>query len=251
MIDRAIIPAAGNGSRLWPLTQDMPKEMLELGSMRMIDYGIEEVVTSGIREMGIIINSHKNGVREYLERRYNRYRLEFFYQPKPLGLGDAIKYAEDWVDDSFAVILPDDIIMGDNPATKELMRVHAKYGTAVIGIAPGNEPERYGVIAGEEVENNIYAVRDLIEKPLRSEAPTNLVIVGRYILTPGIFRSMEGINPRTGEVELTDGLKKLLEKEDVHALVIGGTRFDCGSPNGMEKLEKYMESREEQLWKEY
>ncbi len=237
-----VIPAAGNGTRLWPVSKKMPKEMIRLGDKVMIDYAIEEALSAGAKRIGIIINEKKKDVEKYVDERYSRTSFEYFFQESPRGLGDAIKYVEKWAKETFGVILPDEIILGSIPAIGQLMHIYERFDSCVIGVTFSKDTERYGVVMGEEVDNGVYLVKDLIEKPPQSEAPSNMVIIGRYILTPDIFQHLGETNSRTGEVELTDGLGKLLGKEDVYAVIVNGTRFDCGNMDGLGKYLKHLKS---------
>ena len=247
MIEKVVIPAAGNGNRLQRLTNGLPKELIALGNKRMIDYSIEEGLRGGIENFWIVINEHKEGIRTYINERYNQDMFQFFYQPKPLGLGDAIRYVEEWVSDSFGLILPDDIIISNNQPINELEKVHSKLGGTVIGIISVERTERYGVVIGEEIEDGLYLVKDLMEKPAHGTVKSHMVISGRYILTEGIFRKLNGPNERTGEIELTDALRKLLEQEDIYALLISGKRYDCGSEDGVREYLSYISGRSDLL----
>lgn len=243
MIDKVVIPAAGNGTRLWPIARNTPKELLKIGEKPMIDYAIEEGLNSGIKKFGIIINEHKESIKEYLNDKYNQQLFRFFYQPEPLGLGDAIRYAKEWVSDFFAVILPDDIIISKEPAIDKLKKVHMKYGGSVIGMTSSENTERYGTVIGEEIEDGVYMVKDLIEKPKPGTVKSNTVIAGRYVLTNSIFKKLNGPNERTGEIELTDALKKLLEYEDIYAIILPGRRFDCGNEDGIREYLSFIKRR--------
>ena len=243
MIEKVVIPAAGNGTRVRELAKELPKEMVELGDKRMIDYAIEEGLNCGVENFGVIINENKESLRRYLNERYCREMFQFFYQPKPLGLGDAIRYVKEWVDDSFGVILPDDIIISKEPVMYKLKKVHMKYGGSVIGVTSSENTERYGTVIGEEIEDGVYMVKDLIEKPEPGTVKSSTVIVGRYVLTDSIFEKLNGPNERTGEIELTDALKKLLEYEDIYAIILPGRRFDCGNEDGIREYLNFIKRR--------
>ncbi len=242
-MDKIVIPAAGNGTRLWPIARNKPKELLNIGKKLMIDYAIEEALSANA-EVGIIISERKKSIRVHVESKYGKDKFKFFYQKRPKGLGDAILYAKDWVSGSFGVILPDDIIVEEKVANiHKLVRVHRRFNASVIGVTPSNEPERYGVVIGEDMGEGIYFVKDIIEKPHGDSISSNMVIIGRYILTPAIFKGLGNVNPRTGEVELTDGIKNLLKEEDVYAVLISGKRLDCGYLQGYEKCSEYFTRR--------
>ncbi len=215
MIEKAIIPAARNGSQLQELTGGLPKEFIELGDKRMIDYSMEEELNSGIEDFGIIISHRKESIKKYLNDRYNQEMSEFFYQSEPLGLGDAIKYATEWVGDSFEFAFPDDVIISNEQTINKLKKVHIKYGRSVMSLTLSGSVERYGTVTREEIEGSIYLVKDLTEKPASGTVKSNMVIAGRYMPTDAIFEKLDCLNEKTGEIELTDALKKLFEQEDI------------------------------------
>ncbi|MGC8581680.1 MAG: sugar phosphate nucleotidyltransferase [Thermoplasmata archaeon] len=247
MIDKVVIPAAGKGTRVQLLANGTPKEMLRLGRRAMIEYAIDEAIKTDIGNIGIIINKHKEIIKKYLWDVYKQSNITYFYQSYPYGLGDAIKLTDEWIDEPYAVILPDEIILGNSPAIKELIKVHFKYGTSVIGVTNREHIDKYGVIYGEEIDEGIYRVKKIIEKPSRQMISSNMVILGRYILSPKLFEFISDINPRTQEVELTDALNKLLKTEDIYAVSFKNPVFDCGNMQGIMKFIDYIQYNKEML----
>ncbi|RLF87927.1 UTP--glucose-1-phosphate uridylyltransferase [Thermococci archaeon] len=257
-VRKAVIPAAGLGTRLLPITKSMPKEMLPIVDRPAIHYVVEEAVKSGIDDILVITGKGKRAIEDYFDRSFE---LEFYLrekgkleelkqieeigemidiyyvrQKKPLGLGDAILHGEKHVNgEPFAVLLGDDIILSQKPAIAQLMEVAEKKNAPVIGveIVPWNLVSRYGIIDGEQIENGLYRIRNLVEKPSPEKAPSNVAIVGRYILTPEIFDVLKETPPgKGGEIQLTDALKSLLPGRKMFAKKIDGRRYDVGSKAG-------------------
>jgi UTP--glucose-1-phosphate uridylyltransferase len=257
-IRKAVIPAAGLGTRVLPATKAIPKEMLPLADKPTIQYIIEEAVASGIEHVIIVTSRTKRAIEDHfdespelsaalqhkgdlkklemLERIENMVQLSFTRQPAPRGLGHAILMAKDLVgDEPFGVLLGDDLVVNDeHPCLGQLMDVHERFGGCVIAAmrVPREQISRYGnVDLGDNVWPGTYRVRDLIEKPQPEEAPSNLAVIGRYILTPDIFVALEGTEPGSGgEIQLTDGIRALLKRQQVFAHEFEGTRFDTGDP---------------------
>ncbi len=251
---KAVIPAAGLGTRFLPLTKNSPKEMLPIIDKPAIQYVVEEAINSGIDDIVIVTGRGKEVIENHfdvayelekiLEERGEREKLnevrrisemaEIFYirQKMPLGLGHAIYMARKHVgNEFFAVLLGDDIIVANQPCTKQLIDVYEKYNASVIAIqeVEMENVSKYGIVDAEEVENGIYRINSLIEKPPRHEAPSNLAVMGRYILSPKIFECIEKTSPdKRGEIQLTDALNVMLEKEHVYAYVFEGKRYDLG-----------------------
>ena len=258
-IKKAVIPAAGLGTRMLPITKSMPKEMLPIGTKPAIHYVVEEAIKSGIDDVLIITGKGKRAIEDYFDRSfeleyYLRERgkerelkmveeigemVDIYYvrQKKPLGLGDAIKHAEKHVNgEPFAVLLGDDIIVSKKPGIQQLMEVYDKYETVVIGVerVKATEVEKYGIIKPKALYEGVYEVLSLVEKPKRERAPSNIAIIGRYVLTPEIFDSLRKVKPDSqGEVQLTDALNALLKKGTrIVAKEIEGKRYDIGTPKG-------------------
>ena len=254
---KAVIPAAGLGTRFLPATKAQPKEMLPVFNKPTIQYVVEEAVNSGIDDIIIITGKGKRPIEDHFDKSWElesnlekKGKLDYlnevqaisnmadiFYvrQKKQNGLGDAINCAKKHIgNEPFAVLLGDTITYSNTPCTKQLMDVHDKFGGSVIAIEelPERKIERYGIVDGTEIENNIFKVNNLVEKPKLEDAPSNLGITGRYILTPDIFDKLDSIEAGVGgEIQLTDAIN---EQEEVYATTFEGTIYDIG--NTMEWL---------------
>ncbi|NJE61794.1 UTP--glucose-1-phosphate uridylyltransferase GalU [Thermococcus sp. 21S7] len=257
-VRKAVIPAAGLGTRMLPITKSMPKEMLPIVDRPVIHYVVEEAIRAGIDDILIITGKGKRAIEDYFDRSFElEYYLrekgkvdelkqieeigemvDIYYvrQKKPLGLGDAILHAEKHVNgEPFAVLLGDDIIISQNPAIGQLMEVAGRRDAAVIGVeeVPFELVGRYGIVDGEEVEDGLYRIRALVEKPSPEEAPSNIAIIGRYVLTPDVFDALKETSPgKGGEIQLTDALGALLKGREMFAKRITGKRYDVGSKAG-------------------
>jgi UTP--glucose-1-phosphate uridylyltransferase len=271
-----VFPAAGLGTRFLPATKAQPKEMLPLVDKPIIQYGVEEAVASGISNIILVTGRGKNAIEDhfdvsvelesFLEARGKQQQLDevrkisnminFAYvrQGEPLGLGHAVLVAKDIVgDEPFAVILGDDVIDAQPPAIKQMMDVFAKVGGPVLAVerVPRESISSYGVIAPDlsvNLGDGIFQVKDLIEKPPPSEAPSDLAIIGRYILTPDIFPALTATkSDRTGEIQLTNGLRELLKTRPIFACEIKGVRHDTGNKLGYLKAMVYFALRRPDL----
>jgi UTP--glucose-1-phosphate uridylyltransferase len=260
-IRKAVIPAAGLGTRFLPATKAQPKEMLPIVDKPAIQYIIEEAVESGIEEILIITGRNKGAIEDHFDisfeieaelkqkKKYNLLQLvdkisklaQIYYtrQKETRGLGHALLCAKGFVgNEPFAVMLGDDIVDSSVPCLKQLIDNYNKFQTSIIGVQeiPRAELNKYGIISGTKIENNIYAINNLVEKPAVDEAPSNIAILGRYILTPKIFEVLENTTPGiNGEIQLTDALKSLLEFEPIFAYVFNGKRYDIGDKLGFLK----------------
>jgi len=252
---KAVIPAAGLGTRFLPVTKAQPKEMLPVVDKPAIQYVVEEAVASGIEDILIITGRGKRAIEDHFDRSWEleeelkgtdraKYLKEiraiseladihYIRQKELLGLGHAISFARKHIDDEpFAVLLGDTITMMNPPCTKQLIRIYNKYKCSVIAVEPVplEKVERYGIIKAEKVDNATYLIKDLVEKPSVKEAPSNLAIFGRYIITPAIFDCLERTKPGRGnEIQLTDALKLLLKREDIYAYEVSGKRYAIGN----------------------
>lgn len=257
-IKKAVIPVGGFGTRLLPITKSQPKEMLPIVDKPAVQYVVEEAVKSNISNILLITGRGKRAIEDYfdyaveleseLEEKGKQELLKvvrepselakIFYvrQKKPLGLGDAVRQAKGFINEEyFGVLLADDIIDADIPVLKQMIEVHEKYGGNVIAVmeVPMSETKSYGVIEGTKIDGDVYEVSDLVEKPEPIEAPSNLAIIGRYILNYTIFDAIEKTEPgKNGEIQLTDAIKKLLYKEKVYAYKFKGERYDVGEKSG-------------------
>jgi UTP--glucose-1-phosphate uridylyltransferase len=275
-VRKAVFPAAGLGTRFLPATKAQPKEMLPLVDKPIIQYGVEEAVASGADNIILVTGRGKNAIEDhfdvsvelesFLEARGKRDQLaeirkisnmiNFAYvrQGEPLGLGHAVLVARELVgNEPFAVILGDDVIDADPPAVKQLVDVFQQLDGPVIAVerVPRDDISSYGVIATEpdaRLGDRIYRVRDLVEKPPKEEAPSDLAIIGRYVLTPDIFPALAATkSDRTGEIQLTNGLRQLLKSRPIYACEVKGVRHDTGNKLGFLKAVVYFALRRTDL----
>ncbi len=254
-VNKAVFPAAGLGTRFLPITKAIPKEMLPLVDKPLIQYGVEECIESGIHDIIIVTGRGKTAIEDHFDRsieletvleekgKYDLLRAikkisnltNFSYtrQKESLGLGHAILCARNLISgEPFAVVLGDDIIDSKVPVMKQMINVYKTYRYTVLAVqrVKREEVSRYGIIQGKEIDKGFYKVEDLIEKPEPDEAPSNLAIIGRYILTPRIFDFLNVAKPgKGGEIQITDAIKALLSKQPVYALEFEGNRYDCGN----------------------
>ena len=258
-VRKAVIPAAGLGTRFLPATKAQPKEMLPIVDKPTIQYIIEEAVDSGIEEILIITGRNK----EYIENHFDKsieleMQLErsgklkeldivrkissiadihYIRQKEPKGLGDAVSCAKSFVgNEPFAVMLGDDVIDSEVPCLKQLMNCFNEYKTSILGVQKVNENDvmKYGIIKGLYIKENVYKVKVLIEKPTIDEALSNIAILGRYIITPQIFEVLNNVKPgKNGEIQLTDALQQLISIEAMYACEFVGNRYDVGDNLGL------------------
>jgi UTP--glucose-1-phosphate uridylyltransferase len=258
-IKKAIIPAAGLGTRFLPATKAQPKEMLPIVDKPTIQYIVEEAIDSGIEDILIITGRNKRAIEDHfdksvelemeLEQRNktellnlvrkvsNMANITYIRQKEPKGLGDAIYCGKNFIaGEPFAVLLGDDIVDSQTkPCLKQLMDVYDEYKTTILGIkeVPKGEVNKYGIVSGMYIEDGVYKVKDLIEKPTPEEAPSNVAILGRYIITPEIFKVLEHTAPGAGgEIQLTDALRELAKKEAMYAYNFEGKVYDVGDKLG-------------------
>jgi len=260
-IRKAVFPAAGLGTRFLPATKAQPKEMLPLVDKPIIQYVVEEAVASGIDKIIIVTGRGKTAIENHFDVAYELEQLlekrgkqdllkqvrsisdliqvSYVRQKEPLGLGHAILMARDLIGhEPFAVFLGDDIIAARTPAMKQLMQVYEQYRCSVVAVEKVSRARTrdYGIVAGERTQDRLFKITDLVEKPSPSEAPSNLAIIGRYILTPEIFDHLEKTAAgRGGEIQLTDGLKRLLQRQAIYAYRFNGKRYDTGDKLGFLK----------------
>ncbi|MGN7169703.1 UTP--glucose-1-phosphate uridylyltransferase GalU [Paenibacillus cellulositrophicus] len=257
-IRKAIIPAAGLGTRFLPATKAMPKEMLPIVDKPTIQYIIEEAVASGIEDIIIVTGKGKRAIEDHFDYSFelehnliekkkwellNEVRkssemadIHYIRQKEPKGLGHAIWCARKFIgDEPFAVLLGDDIVEADVPCLKQMIDIYDTYQSSIVGVQPveWDEVSRYGIVDATRVNDRVYQAEALIEKPKPADAPSNLAIMGRYILTPDIFQLLEeqteGVN---GEIQLTDALSRLSEQEQILAYHFDGIRHDVGEKLG-------------------
>jgi UTP--glucose-1-phosphate uridylyltransferase len=272
-IRKAVFPAAGLGTRFLPATKAQPKEMLPLVDTPIIQYGVEEALASGVDNIILVTGRGKNAIEDhfdvsveletFLEARgkkdllaeirkvSNLINFAYVRQGEPLGLGHAVLVTRNLVgDEPFAVILGDDVIDANPPALRQMIDVFDEVNGPVLAIerVPRDEVSSYGIIDGEEIKPGVYRIRDLVEKPSRDEAPSDLAIIGRYILTPDIFPALEAtVTDRTGEIQLTNGLRHLLKSRPMYCCRIDGVRHDTGNKLGFLKAVVYFALRRPDL----
>ena len=260
-VRKAVFPAGGLGTRFLPATKVIPKEMLALVDKPIIQYGVEEAVASGIEHIIIVTGRGKGAMEDHfdisyeldatLERKHkdellavsrgvsSMARISYVRQKEPLGLGHAVWCAKDLVgDEPFAVILPDDVIDAETPCLKQMIGVFEERGGSVLATMTIEGPgiSAYGVLAGEQDPDNwrIYNCTGMVEKPKFEDAPSKLAIIGRYVLTPRVFELLEKTKPGAiGEIQLTDGIKALVQEEKVFGYTFEGKRYDAGDKFGM------------------
>ncbi|HXS93095.1 MAG TPA: UTP--glucose-1-phosphate uridylyltransferase GalU [Candidatus Limnocylindrales bacterium] len=262
-VRKAVFPAAGLGTRFLPATKAMPKEMLPIVDKPIIQYGVEEALHSGIQNIIIVTGRGKTAIEDHfdvsfeleylLESRHKKdllaivhgisdmINVSYIRQKEALGLGHAVLRASELVgDEPFSVVLADDVIEAEVPCLRQLLDVYSFFCAPVLAVmeVPRDNISAYGCIDAEPIAHNgsndrVYRIRDLVEKPKPSEAPSNLAIIGRYVLTPEIFESLNSIDPGSGgEIQLTDALKHLLRARPLYAYRFDGTRYDAGDKLG-------------------
>jgi UTP--glucose-1-phosphate uridylyltransferase len=277
VIRKAVFPAAGLGTRFLPATKAQPKEMLPLVDKPIIQYGVEEAHASGVDNIILVTGRGKNAIEDhfdvsveletFLEARGKRELLanirqisnliNFSYvrQGEPLGLGHAVLVTKNLVgDEPFAVILGDDVIDATPPALSQMIRVFEEFQGPVLCVerVPKQDVSNYGIIDAEEIRPGVYRIRDMVEKPPREEAPSDLAIIGRYILTPDIFPALEAtVSDRTGEIQLTNGLRRLLKDRPIFGCRVDGVRHDTGNKLGFLKAVVYFALRRADLAQQF
>jgi len=274
---KAIIPAAGLGTRFLPATKAQPKEMLPIVDKPTLQYIIEEAVQSGIEEILIITGRNKKSIEDHFDKsveleleleakgKYDlleevrkisdMVNIHYIRQKEPRGLGHAILCAKSFIgNEPFAVMLGDDIVDNEKPCLKQMMEVYARYKTTILGVQqiPRGDVSKYGIVDGRLIEDRIYKVRELVEKPSVEEAPSDIAILGRYVITPAIFGILEQTTPgKGGEIQLTDALNVLAQQEAMYAYIFEGRRYDVGDKQGFLQATVEMALRREDLREEF
>ncbi len=257
-VTKAVIPAAGLGTRFLPATKAVPKEMLPIVDTPTLQYIIEEAAASGIEDILIITGRGKRAIEDHFDKSYelenellragktdyienleyisSLANIHYVRQKQALGLGNAIYYAKSFAGNSpFAVLLGDDIVKSEKPCLLQMKEVYEKYGQSVLGVqtVPNEDVSKYGIVRAEQVENRVHRVLGLVEKPLPENAPSNMAVLGRYIITPEIFSYLENTKPGAGgEIQLTDALFDLSKDSPMYAYDFVGKRYDAGNKLG-------------------
>ena len=257
-IKKAIIPAAGLGTRFLPATKAQPKEMLPIVDKPTLQYIIEEAVASGIEEILIITGRNKKSIEDHFDRSIelelelekkgkdemlkmvkgisNMVNIHYIRQKEPKGLGHAINCAKSFIgDEPFAVLLGDDIVDAEVPCLKQMIDCYNEYRTTILGVQKVNmeDVNKYGIVDANFIGDSVYKIKDMVEKPNVNEAPSNIAIIGRYILTPDIFNILEKQKPGKGdEIQLTDALQQLVTTQVMYAYQFKGKRYDVGDKLG-------------------
>jgi UTP--glucose-1-phosphate uridylyltransferase len=276
-IRKAVFPVAGLGTRFLPATKAQPKEMLPLVDKPIIQYGVEEALASGVDNIILVTGRGKNAIEDhfdvsveletFLEARgktellneirkiSNLINFSYVRQGEPLGLGHAVLVTRNLVgDEPFAVILGDDVIDAKPPALRQMIDVYDEMQGPVLAVerVPKADVSSYGIIDAEEIRPGVYRIRDLVEKPPREEAPSDLAIIGRYVLTPDIFAALAAtVSDRTGEIQLTNGLRRLLKDRPIYGCCIEGVRHDTGNKLGFLRAVVYFALRRPDLAQQF
>lgn len=259
MIKKCLFPVAGYGTRFLPATKAMPKEMLPIVNKPLVHYGVKEALDAGLFEVGFVTGRNKRAINDYFDTNYelekeiagsgkeellteirdviNRGTFSTTRQRAMLGLGNAILTGETLIgDEPFGVVLADDLCFGeDDGVLAQMVALYKQFRCTIIAIeeVPDDQIEKFGVIAGDMIRDDLYRVTDMVEKPKKEDAPSNLAIIGRYILTPDIFDILRNTPPgKNGEVQITDALLTQAKKGCVMAYKFKGRRYDCGSIEG-------------------
>ena len=271
-VRKAVIPAAGLGTRFLPATKAVPKEMIPIVDKPTIQYIVEEIAKSGIEDLLIITGRTKRAVEDHFDKSYElenelaknnktqmlemlseiskMVNVQYVRQAEAKGLGNAIYCAKTFVgDEPFAVLLGDDVVEAETPCLKQMIEKYNEYGSSILGVqtVPESEVSKYGIVSGEKVADRVYRVHDMVEKPKKEEAPTNVAVLGRYIITPEIFTHIENTKPGAGgEIQLTDALCSLAKEQSMYAYDFIGRRYDVGNKQGfLEATVEYALSRDD------
>lgn len=269
MIKKCLFPVAGYGTRFLPATKSMPKEMLPIVNKPLVQYGVEESIAAGLTEVGFVTGRGKRAIGDHFDLNYelereiagsskeghlasirdvmNKGQFSFTRQTSMKGLGDAILNGRRLMgDEPFGVVLSDDLCLtevGEDGVLTQMVKLFKQFRCSIVAIqeVPEDQVSKFGVIAGDKIKDNLYQVTDMVEKPSIEEAPSNLAIIGRYILTPDIFDILETTSPgKNGEIQITDALLEQAKNGCVMAYKFKGRRFDCGSVEGFVEATNYV-----------
>lgn len=259
IMKKVIFPAAGLGTRFLPVTKSTPKEMLPIVDKPLIQYGVEEAIAAGFKDIIVVTGRGKNAIEDYFDysfelehilsqrkddgnlhevrRMPKEVDVAYIRQKQPLGLGHAILCAKGLISENeyFAAVLADDIIDAEVPVLKQMAMVAKKYKAPVIALmeVDSSMVKRYGIVAGEKIEDKVYKISDMVEKPDKEKAPSNLAIIGRYILPAEIFKYLEKVEPgKNGEIQLTDAMRDYAKNKPMYGYVFDGRRYDAGDKLG-------------------
>ncbi len=259
ILRKVVFPAAGLGTRFLPVTKCIPKEMLPIVDKPLIQYGVEEAMSAGFKDVIVVTGRGKNAIEDYFDHSFEleqilserqddgnleeitrlpkEINVAYIRQKKPLGLGHAVLCTEAMIakEEYFAVVLSDDIIDAKVPVLKQMVNVAKKYKAPVIALmeVERSQISKYGIIKGKQIENRVFELNDMIEKPAVENAPSNLAIIGRYILPHEIFSHIKKVKPgKNGEIQLTDALRSYGQKKKILGYVFEGTRYDAGDKFG-------------------
>ncbi|EMS71395.1 UTP--glucose-1-phosphate uridylyltransferase GalU [Ruminiclostridium cellobioparum] len=276
-VRKAIIPAAGLGTRFLPATKATPKEMIPIVDKPTIQYIVEEAAAAGIEDILIISGRNKRAIEDHFDKSYELEEelrrkgkhellscveeisgianIHYIRQKEAKGLGHAIYCAKSFIgDEPFAVLLGDDIVDSKTPCIKQLMNVYNEYRTTILGVqkVPLPDVSKYGIIAGSQIDERVYKVKGLVEKPEVDQSPSNIAMLGRYIISPRIFEFLEKATPgKGGEIWLTDALQQLMESEAMYAFDFEGDRFDVGDRIGFLKATVEFALKREELSEDF
>ncbi|HSU75829.1 MAG TPA: UTP--glucose-1-phosphate uridylyltransferase GalU [Burkholderiales bacterium] len=256
---KAVFPVAGFGSRFLPVTKASPKEMMPVVDKPLIQYAVEEAAAAGITDMIFVTGRNKRAIEDHFDKAYeletelerkgkeallaqvrsvipDGVRCVYIRQPEPLGLGHAVLCAQPVVgNDPFAVLLADDLMDSNPPAMARMAQIYEREGASLLGVeeVPRDQTQSYGIVTIDKLQGDVARIHSIVEKPKPAEAPSNLAVIGRYVLTPRIFDLLAQVTPGAGgEIQLTDAISQLLAHERVLAVRLPGRRFDCGSKLG-------------------
>lgn len=272
-VRKAIIPAAGLGTRFLPATKAQPKEMLPIVDKPTIQYIIEEAVEAGIQDIIVVTGRNKRSIEDHFDRSIEleleleksskqemldmvreiseMANIHYIRQKEPRGLGHAILAAQHFIgDEPFAVLLGDDVVVSKQPCLGQMLDIFREYQTSILGVQTvvHEVVDKYGIIAGKQVDDRVYKVNDMVEKPSLEEAPSNVAVLGRYIITPEIFRFLETQDAgKGGEIQLTDALRRLAKEQAMYAYDFKGRRYDVGSKTGFIQANIEFALRREEL----
>ena len=275
-VRKAIIPAAGLGTRFLPATKAQPKEMLPIVDKPTIQYIIEEAVEAGIQDIIVVTGRNKRSIEDHFDRSIElelelekgdkqemldmvreiseMANIHYIRQKEPRGLGHAILAAQHFIgDEPFAVLLGDDVVISKQPCLGQMLDVFKEYQTSILGVqtVAHEVVNKYGIIAGKQVDERVYKVNDMVEKPSVEEAPSNVAVLGRYIITPEIFRTLATPDVgKGGEIQLTEALKRLAKEQAMYAYDFKGHRYDVGSKVGFIQANIEFALRREELREE-